>query len=92
MGKNRFFPSAADVIARCTIPLPGVPLVEVCNNRRILIENHQGVVGYETNEIIVKVRNGTICIGGDHLQLIRMSRYQLVVVGVISSVKFGETC
>ena len=90
MGKNRFLPSAADTIARCVAPLPGIPLVEVCNNRRVLIENHQGVVAYESNEIIIKVRNGTICIAGDRLQLMRMSRYQLIIMGVISSVHFRE--
>lgn len=92
MGKNRFLPSGFEAITRCNVPLPGVPLVEVCNNRRILIENHQGVVAYESNEIIVKVRDGTICICGSRLRLMRMSRYQLVIMGLISSVHFGDIC
>lgn len=90
MGKNRFLSSGFDALTRCGTPLPGVPLVEVCNNRRVLIENHQGVVAYESNEIVVKVRNGTIRICGTQLQLMRMSRYQLVIMGMISEVCFGE--
>ena len=92
MGKNRFLPSVPDAIARCGTPLPGVPLVEVCNNRRILVENHQGIVAYENSKIIVKVRSGSISICGDQLQLIRMSRYQLIITGAISDVHFRETC
>ena len=75
MGKSSYLPSVPDAISRCATPLPGVPLVEVCNSKRILIENHQGVVAYQSNEIIIKVRNGSICVCGDQLRLIRMSRY-----------------
>ena len=92
MGRSRFLPSVPDAIARCGTPLPGIPLVEVCNNRRILIENHQGVVAYQNSEIIVKVRSGNICVCGDQLQLVRMSRYQLVITGVITSIHFKEIC
>ena len=90
MGNSRFRSSVEDAISRCATPMPGVPLLEICNSRRILIENHQGVLAYNSNEIVVKVRRGNICISGDRLQLNRMSKYQLVIKGVISSVHFKE--
>ena len=92
MGRNRFFSSVPDSIARAGAPLPGVPLVEICNGRRVLIENHQGVVAYQRNEINIKARGGYIYVCGDDLQLIRMSRCQLVITGVISGVSFKENC
>lgn len=92
MRNRNFCASAVDAISRCTTPMPGVPLLEVCNSRRILIENHQGVVAYESNEIVVKVRSGNICILGDRLQINRMSKYQLVITGIISSIHFKEMC
>ena len=90
MRNRNFRSSAVDAISRCATPIPGVPLLEVCNSRRILIENHQGVVAYESNEIIVKVRSGNISILGDRLQLNKMSKYQLVITGIITTIHFKE--
>ena len=92
MGRNRLLPSVPDALTRSGTPVPGVPLVEVCSNRRVLIENHQGVVAYQVNEIVVKVRTGRICVCGEHLQLIRMNRSQLVITGRVSAVHFREMC
>ena len=37
---------------------PDTPLVEICDNKRVLIENHRGVICYGVKEIIVKVKKG----------------------------------
>ena len=63
-----------------------VPLVEIANDRRILIENHQGVCSYTTERINVRVMFGQICIYGDRLHIVRMTREQLVICGAIQSV------
>ena len=65
---------------------PRVPLVEICDNRRVLIENHNGITCYGGNEIIVKVKKGDISISGENLYLCRMNRVKLVITGKISSV------
>ena len=90
MGKNKFLQFVPEAVARSGAPLPGVPLVEVCNSRRVLIENHQGVIAYQSNEIVIKIRSGNICICGDCLQLIKMSKCQLVITGVVTAVYFRE--
>ena len=90
MRGNKRNSSVPDVIAKSFTGLSGVSLVEVCNNRRILIENHQGVLAYQNNEISVGVRNGNIRVCGERLKLIRMNREQLVITGVISTLHFGE--
>ena len=91
MGRSRFHPSAFCSDTWNGMPLPGIPLVEVCNSRRVLIENHQGVLAYQEHEITIKVRKGKICVSGDHLKLLRMSREQLVISGVITAVCFRES-
>lgn len=68
-------------------PIPRQPLVELAGERRVIIENHCGVIGYGCNEICVKVRFGHILINGKGLELVRMSKEQLVVMGVIDSVR-----
>ena len=65
---------------------PGQPLVEVVGHRRVLIENHQGVIAYSHNEIQVKVCFGQFCIAGNNLELACMSKQQLVIVGQIHGI------
>ncbi len=69
-------------------PVPKQPLVEIAGERRVLIENHFGVTGYGSQEICVKVRFGHIVICGNGLELVRMTKEQLVIMGTIDGVRF----
>ena len=68
-------------------PLPGCSLIEVVDDRRVLIENHKGIVAYGCNEICVKVHNGTVKIEGSHLELMCMSKERIVIIGQIEGVR-----
>ncbi len=68
-------------------PLPGVPVVEVAGECRVLIERHGGVTEYSRDRICVKVRYGTVCVCGCALELTRMTREQLVISGRIDCVQ-----
>ncbi len=68
-------------------PAPKKPLVEIAGERRVLVENHRGVIGYGSQEICVKVCFGHLIISGNGLELVRMTREQLVVIGSIDSVR-----
>lgn len=68
-------------------PLPGVPVVELAGDRRVLIEQHRGVTGYSREEIRVKVTYGQVCVHGRCLELKHMTREQLVISGWIDCVK-----
>ena len=70
-------------------PIPRLPLVEIAGGRRVLIENHLGVVAYESERICVKVTYGTVCVCGNNLELARMIRGQLVITGKIRSVELN---
>lgn len=67
-------------------PMPGQTLLELLDDRRILIEHHSGVTEYTSQKIQVKVRYGYLCILGTGLCLSKMSSEQLVISGCISSV------
>lgn len=64
----------------------GVPLVELYGSQRVLIENHKSILSYDTEEVYVKVRFGTICVMGTELQLSKMSKEQLFVTGKIEGI------
>jgi len=68
-------------------PLPGVPVVEIAGDCRVLIERHAGVTEYSRERICVKVRYGVVCICGCGLELTRMAREQLVISGRIDCVQ-----
>lgn len=66
-------------------PVPGLPLIEIAGDRRVLIENHLGVREYSRERIGVNVKYGMVTICGCGLELSRMTREQLVISGRIDS-------
>ena len=66
--------------------MPGQPLVELAGDRRVLIENHNGVTEYGRERISVRVRYGQLVVCGCGLELARMTKEQLVIIGRIDGV------
>lgn len=66
--------------------IPGQPIIEIAGDRRVLIENHLGVKAYGREKIMIKVRFGAVCVCGCGLELVRMTREQLVIRGKIDAV------
>lgn len=87
MGKAyRFLERLADRAELETEPMPAQPIVEIAGDRRVLVENHGGVRAYSTEKILVNVNYGAVCVCGCGLELIRMTKEQLVIRGRIDSV------
>lgn len=87
MGKRRqIWERLADGADLAAEPMPGQPIVEIAGDRRVLIENHFGVKEYSREKIAVKVKYGFVCVCGCGLELIRMTREQLVISGRIDAV------
>ncbi len=85
--KKHWMEKLADSADLAGEPLPMQPLVELAGDRRVLIENHRGVVQYSRESICVKVRYGTVAVHGCGLELRRMTREQLVISGQIDSIQ-----
>lgn len=67
--------------------VPLQPILELCCDRRVLIENHRGVTVYEPQCIQVRVKFGEIAICGENLQICRMQAQQLVIQGHIGEIR-----
>lgn len=67
--------------------MPGMPLVEIAGEQRVLIECHRGVTEYSPNRICVKVSYGQVCVCGCGLELSVMTKERLVISGRIESVQ-----
>ena len=64
-------------------PLPKVPVVEIIGDKRVLIECHENVTKYDSEEICVRTKYGTVSVCGDNLELIKMTQEQVVIAGRI---------
>lgn len=73
-------------------PVPGIPLVEIAGERRVLIENHCGVTEYSPQSICVRVKFGRICVSGNGLSLARMTKGQLIISGKVDSIHLMRGC
>ena len=69
---------------------PGKTLVEIFGNKRVLIEQHRGLLCYSNSNILVKSGDGSICIEGENLKISCMSSYQLVICGIIHNISVKE--
>lgn len=66
--------------------VPGVPLIEIIADKRVLIENHRGVYRYTRDQICVLTNSGMIRVEGQKLFLEKMAHDQLTIVGRIDGV------
>ena len=73
-------------------PIPGMPLVEIAGDRRVLIEHHRGVTEYGRCRICVRVKYGAVVILGSCLELSRMTGQQLIITGKIDGVQLERSC
>lgn len=69
---------------------PGQSLIEIIEDRRVLIENHCGVKEYGSETICVQVKFGILRICGNNLHLRCMTRTKLVIAGCIQSISISR--
>lgn len=87
MGKGRnIWTKFTDGMHMSMEPLPGQSVVEIAGSQRVLIENHFGVKVYSCEKIVAKVQFGYVCVSGCGLELMRMTKEQLVICGSIHQV------
>ncbi len=86
MERGRLYNRLCQLSAIGSGTIPGVPLIEIIADRRVLIENHRGVYRYTREQICVHTTSGMIRIDGQKLFLEKMSHDQLTVVGRIDGV------
>lgn len=64
-----------------------LPLIEIAGEKRVLIENHMGVLAYSSEEIQIKVCYGKVTVFGKNLRFMQMNGEQLVIKGCIENIQ-----
>lgn len=86
MDRRRYLQRLSEGINLPTEPVPGIPLVEMFGDSRLLIERHQGVIAYDSKNIRIRVRFGQISVCGSDLTIVQMTKIHLIICGKIQSV------
>ena len=86
----RIFDTIAKVTDLQEEIVPGQPLVELCGCSRVLVENHRGVCEYTPCRVAVRVKYGAAVICGENLELIQITRNQLIIHGHIHGVELVQ--
>lgn len=60
----------------------------VTAGRRVLVENHRGVLEYSRERVLVKLTRGRLCVAGTELRLLAMNRGELLIAGRVRSVEW----
>ena len=68
--------------------LPGVPLGELAGDRRVLIENHGGIISYGEALIEISCGKTRLIVRGDNLMLKAMTGSDMLICGRIISLEF----
>lgn len=79
--ENRF----ADRLDLSGEPMPGLSIAELAGDCRVLVERHGGIIEYGSTKIRVSVNYGQLCVQGCNLELISMTKSQLIIGGEIDS-------
>ena len=86
MGRGRLYDRLCHISTIGNGTMPGVPLIEIIADKRVLIENHRGIYRYTREQICVHTASGMIRIDGQKLFIEKMTRDQLIVVGKVEGV------
>lgn len=70
--------------------MPGLPIIELFENQRLIIENHLLVADYTTEQICVSLSYGDLHIAGKNLQIARLTKDKLVITGSIYQLTLGN--
>ena len=81
-----------ELAQRLDIPgeaLPGGVKLSIVDMRRVLIENHRGIMSYSEELIEIATAKGRIALRGDGMTLEAMNSGDILIVGKVASVEFG---
>lgn len=67
----------------------GAAKLSIYGKKRVLIENHKGILHYSENEIILNAKGMTVKILGDGITISAMDKKDMLITGRILSVELS---
>lgn len=68
--------------------LMGAAKASVTAGRRLLVENHRGVLSFSAEQIVISLGRGRLRVSGSALGIKAMNRVQLLIAGRVQTVEW----
>ena len=65
-----------------------LPKIIVIVNREIIIENHKGIIFFETNMVKINSRIGAIVIKGDEFEILFIAETSITISGIFQGISY----
>lgn len=65
-----------------------LPKIIVIGNREITIENHKGIMAFETNMVKINSRIGAIIIKGENFEILFIGETSITISGTFSGISY----
>jgi sporulation protein YqfC len=66
----------------------GIPFISLCGNMEFSIDNHNGILSYESGQIVIRTKHYPICIRGRQLLIDYYTRDSIKIRGQITDICF----
>ena len=86
--KDVFIEKAADILDLPQEVVAGMPRITVTGCRRVLVENHRGILEYGSEEIQVNGGKMVLVLRGRGLELRSLRATELLITGRLSGMEF----
>ena len=83
---DKFFGWVTSMLDLPTETVKGRSLIELIDDQRLLVENHLGVITYDTNMIDIKTKFGQLCVEGRDLLMAYLTKDKIVITGQITEI------
>lgn len=65
-----------------------LPKIIVVGNREITIENHRGIMAFETNMVKINSRIGAITINGEKFEILFIGETTITISGIFNRISY----
>lgn len=86
--REGFLNRTADIFDLPAEAVAGDSRITVTGNRRIVVENHRGLMEYGENEIGVNCGKSILKIKGEELEIRAMNSEELLITGILFGIDF----
>lgn len=86
--KDNFIDKAAEIFDIPGEVVAGMPRITVTGCRRVLVENHKGILEYGSEEIHINGGRMVLKLHGSGMELCSMNNTELLVTGRIKGMEF----
>lgn len=77
-------------IAPTELPELIMPHIELCSDKRAVVEGCRGILSYSSEHISLNCKNMTVCFNGMNLSLCELCEGKITVAGMISDMSFHQ--